>query len=336
MTNEDLEQLFFEGRLALIKEHEKKEVKKLGNLRGGSCGIIEETATSGKVYGECLRKAHLRQIGIDLKPELSTYNIFDEGIYNEDMQYDLLKNSSWEGTILREEEIPVIWALDNGTKITGRPDIVFCNQDKKPLHGIELKKKLSYGGVLKSFLNLKPDSGHLIQAAHYSIKLGEQYGDGTPLPYTLMYTNGTVFALKGERQGDVRDCAHPTPEKFVEYSWGKPFRIIPSSIYYSLTWEDGYLYYHADGMKKPQRTIITKEAIEDYFKVVDAIQRNKRLGPRPTSSHVGVKVKGEKWNSCGFCPLKETCDSYEQNYDEWLDHVVIKARDMDWTTDDMA
>ena len=119
--------LFAEARQHSRDKHRDGEVAKLGNLRAGTSGII---SPDGDVAGSCIRKAHVRQLGLELENITEDKLImFDLGFANEDVIYNKLKSILPEGhTILREEEIPIEWTTTNGTKVTGRPDIVICEQ----------------------------------------------------------------------------------------------------------------------------------------------------------------------------------------------------------------
>ena len=109
--------------------------------------------------------------------------MFAAGNLNEDAWFEWLGLSSYEGKILREEEVPSLWYTSNGTKVTGRPDIVLCseavvpedveasevrqfiqNDDKyyEPLEGIELKLMCSFWTFRSVVLEGMPKFGHMI------------------------------------------------------------------------------------------------------------------------------------------------------------------------------
>lgn len=248
-----LTDLFRQSRLNGRAEYVRKEEEKRGVLRAGSSGIISE---KNEVAGHCARKAHLRSLGIELDPPTEDKLImFDLGFASEDIVYEKLV-SALDGTghvILREEEIPVEWMTSNGTKVTGRPDIVICKAYASapkgewqgvvpinkngltvaaavPVLGLELKSVHSVWVAREVLFNRKPKLSNLTQAAHYMWKLGEQVGMKY-LPYKLVYTGYSQLGqgMAGDKDGwKVDGFPHPGEpgSEYIEYS------------YYEWSWKD--------------------------------------------------------------------------------------------------
>ena len=199
--------LFLKGQKLSMEEHDEKEKAKVGTLRGGSVGMLDEF---GNFAGTCAAQAYLRFKGISSDPITSSRDLmFQGGRLNEDGWYEYLRKA-WEGPILREEEIPTCWETSQGIKVTGRPDVVLCEAvDKsgpgiitqpdddlrivnyiKPIVGVELKQVMSLWTARDVLFNKSPKTNHLMQAAHYSWQLG--------VPFELWYTNRTDFAITGD------------------------------------------------------------------------------------------------------------------------------------------
>lgn len=313
-----------EGRKLKVREDNARRAGEPPAYRVGNSGILVTTPKSDIVYGECARIAHLRYLGIDIVKGASTYEIFAEGETNELIVNDLFLHGvralKLPYVVKREEEYPVKWTLDDGTPVTGRPDFVFL-KDNKPVFGVELKKKVSYYSTKNSTFELKPDTKHLCQAAHYSWLLGK-------IPYYLVYRSGSVWHLD---TADKKEMVEQSGVKTgVEYKGNRPFSVQPHYTIFELTWNDkDELVYSIEG--RSTTTLITPDRIKAFYQASHGVGIHKALGPRPTSKHVGAKVDAG-YSACTFCALKETCDSYEHDYDTWVDHVRIECdKSTQWT-----
>lgn len=334
-----LSDIFKQSRLNNRAEYVAKERAKAGVLRAGSSGIMSE---NGEVAGHCVRKAHLRQKGVEIDPPTEDKLImFDLGYASEDIVYNKLKSALPEGhIILREEEIPIEWTTSNGTKVTGRPDMVICRTkytdqvhinpttgshsivvEKTPILGLELKSVHSLWTARDVVFNRKPKLSNLIQAAHYMWKLN--------VPYKLVYSGysqlgqgmaGNEWITKlFPRMGD------PGSE-YVEYNEEKGTikHIRQFEIVYDLRIDaHGRVHYKLEDENDSQwtATIVTTKYIEEYFEKVSTMESTKDLGPRPTT----LGATGDKLNykDCDYCPLKATCDKYEsKGYDKWVEEVL--------------
>lgn len=225
----NLRELIRRARQLDRDDHRAGDVAKLGNLRAGSSGMMNE---DGDIAGACHRKSHLRQLGIEIEePTEDKLIMFELGFAHEDVVLNQLKQSLPEGYVmLIEEEIPIEWRTKNGTNVSGRPDIVVCKSvtdieynpekttilenDQKgfaevkfrgetpniiyktlPVLGLELKSVHSLWVAREVLFAEKPKTDNLIQAAHYMWRLSEQNrANGIPqhesdVAYKLMYKN---------------------------------------------------------------------------------------------------------------------------------------------------
>lgn len=316
-----IHQLIAEGRKLKIKKKQTEDATKPPALRVGNSGCLVDTGKADVVYGDCPRKAHIRYLGIDIVADAMTHEIFDEGITNEDIVNELFVNGlealGSKLTLKREEETPVAWSLPSGRLVTGRPDFVFFDGDK-PMYMVELKKKLGYYGVRNSTYECKPDTKHLCQAAHYSWQLGL-------IPTFLVYRSGGIYHLDSDMRRDQIKASGIT--RAVEYQGARPAKVMPHYTIYELTWKDNVLYYQSDDMKEALPTVITPEGIQAFYEATDSIIEAKSLGPRPTSKNVVPGLKAG-YSPCSYCELKEICDSHEDDYDTWIDHVKIKTSEL--------
>lgn len=203
------------GMARLLADDKANEGTKSGTLRGGNSGIYIET--KGRVAGKCQRLSYLRFKGISIEDTTASRKLmFQSGQVNEDLWMDVL-NKAWHGPILTESEVPTSWTTSNGTLVTGRPDIVLCDDNSdveglyfdtetnawtvpasllvqgmdtvqmairratKPKVGIELKQISSVWTARDVLLEGRPKFDHLVQAAHYSWQLN--------IPFELWYTS---------------------------------------------------------------------------------------------------------------------------------------------------
>lgn len=318
--------LIREGRKLKILKRSAEEAKKPAALRVGNTGCLVDKGDEDIVFGECPRKAHIRHLGIELHADATTHEIFDEGITNEDIVKDLfadgLEAMGNPYVMKQEEEIPVSWPTSTGALVTGRPDFVFLKDDK-PQFMVELKKKVGFYGVRNSTYECKPDTKHLCQAAHYSWQLGM-------IPCYLVYRSGTLYHLDSEVRKSTIENTGIT--RALEYKGGqrRPTAILPHYTIYELTWdgegEDAKLCYTSEDMNRTETTVITPAGIRGFYEATAVLAQHKHLGPRPsTKSPIGGKAT---YSQCSYCELKPVCDSYESDYDTWLDHVKIKASEL--------
>jgi hypothetical protein len=295
----DILNLFEAGALRLRQEGDEAETGKQGTLRGGNAGVI---TLDGKVLGKCARLSYLRMKGIKIEEKGTQAGLmFALGIQNEeDWKSKLVP--VWEGTIKCEEEIPVKWTTSTGIDVTGRPDMVLCDKEGKPVHGIELKQLASLWTARDVGLELRPKVQHIIQAAHYSMLLD--------IPYSLVYTNRVNFAVSGEPWAQKlfprKDQYTGDRLKFNDRDNVKD--VLPFIQVYDLRWNDkGQLLYKASQHTEWTYTLVTKDGIRKYYESVAQMDSTNVLPDKPTS----LRADGSKesFNACNYCPLNDTCSS---------------------------
>ena len=305
--------------------HLEKEQKKLGVLRAGSTGMLSE---EGEIAGACHRVSLLRSKGIEVDPPTDqAYIMFELGYANEDVIYKQIVDTLSPGEIvLREEEIPISWKTSNGTLVTGRPDIVICDSNKKPMVGIELKSVHSLWTARDVLFGLKPKLPNLAQAAHYMWKLGLS-------EYKLMYKSYSQLG-QGMAGNEWITKMFPKPgepgSEYVDYTESErnPGKytikhIKQFEIMYDLSFDkSGRLRYKPEGIDSWTSTVITRKSIEDYFELVSKIESTKDLGPRPSAvDAVGKKLS---YTQCKYCPLNKTCTTFQsKGYDKWMEEVLV-------------
>jgi hypothetical protein len=101
-------------------------------------------------------------------------------------------------------------------------------------------------------------------------------------------------------------------------------KTIPFIVGYELAWNKGVLEYKSLITPNSQwvSTIVTKQAIEEYFELIDSMAKpgNETLPPRP----VNLSANGEKagYSICSYCPLQQVCDKKEaQGKTAWVEAV---------------
>ena len=320
----ELLKLILQARQSQRDEHVAKEKEKYGVLRAGSTGIMSE---EGEVAGACHRVSLLRSKGIEVDPPTpDKYIMFELGYANEDVILKQIVDTLPEGyKVLKEEEIPIEWYTTNGTKVTGRPDLVIFNPKGEAEVGIELKSVHSVWVAREILFKGQPKLANLAQAAHYMWKLGVSH-------YKLFYKSYSQLG-QGMAGNDWIAKQFPRPgepgSEFVEYTEvsdaqaakgkGPTIKHIKQfEVIYDLKWDrNGRLQYRNENSKG----VLTKKSIESYFEFVSKMESEKNLGPLP----VGVDASGDKLNysQCKYCPLQATCKEYtSKGYDKWMEQVL--------------
>jgi hypothetical protein len=322
-------ELIAEARAAHRQEHVDKEKAKFGVLRAGSTGIMSD---ENEVAGACHRVSLLRSKGIEVDPPTwDKYIMFELGYANEDVIVNQLKKALPANyTVLVEEEVPIAWETSNGTKVTGRPDIVILNEKSEKVMGLELKSVHSVWVAREVLFKKQPKLANLAQAAHYMWKLG--------IPdYKLFYKSysqlgqgmaGNEWIVKqfprpGEPGSEFVEFTEVSEAQAAKGKGPTVKHIKQFEIIYDLKWDrNGRLQYRVEGNKGVwTHTVITKKSIEDYFELVSRMESSKNLGPLP----VGIDASGDKLNysQCKYCPLNQTCKEYSsKGYDKWMEQVV--------------
>ena len=308
----DLTKLFWSGMESDQKEHADKEVAKLGNLRAGDSGAMTKT---GDVVGGCHRRAYIRTfLGAEAEEhDGDSLIMFELGKANELVWLDKLKRS-WPGIIKQEEEIPISWTTTNGVKVTGRPDMVLCNADGKPMLGIEHKAICSIWTARDVSFEMTPKVKHLMQAAHYMWKLD--------IPYRLVYTQYVNYAIGGDWMAKMFPANHPYVEPNEK---GIPKHVMPHVTIYELSFDNaGRIQYRPEGTDTYLTTKWTRDDIMRYYEFTAVMAERKALGPRPTA----VKSDGTKasYSDCKYCPLLEVCDKCENKWEKWNEEVKKRCQ----------
>lgn len=302
-------------------EHQALEEGKLGSYRAGNTGILLGT----KYLGKCPRKSLLRSVGVESEDnDAAKHIMFSGGRLNESVWLESLKLAyPWD--ILCEEEIPTSWKTEDGTTVSGRPDMVLLDEGKQPMLGLELKMASSVWTVRDVLLQNLPKFDHLAQAAHYMWQLD--------IPFKLCYTSYVDYPVVGWMQKRFPQKGEPGSE-YCEYNdkldekTGKrntdikkvrPFTRIYDLRFDSLT---GVLQYTIEGQNRWTTTVVSIEGIQNYFNGLDKAQKGDILPPRPDT----VNPDGQKdgWSICDYCPLNYICQSNgvsEKSLQKWIKRV---------------
>lgn len=292
------------------KEHADAEISKLGNLRAGNSGVL---LPSGATSGSCHRITYLRMLGVAVEETSADRLImFAAGNANEEYWTKKL-TPTWPGKILRESEIPTSWLTSGGKKVTGRPDIVLCDDAGKPQYGLELKMVASVWTARTVAFEGQPKMGHIAQATHYMWQLG--------VPFKIVYTSYVDFAIPSW----ANKMFGGKPELVERNDKGDIKKVLPFYVVYDLRLDSrGVCQVAMEGTNNWKDTIVTVDGIRGYYESVAAIETTKNLLGRPET----LDVFGEKENyhSCQYCPLSDICDlADEGKHDAWLEAVRKRA-----------
>jgi len=327
----DIGQRLREGRQLARREYQAQDVLKLGVLRAGNSGIV---SVDGEVAASCHRVAHLRQLGIEVDPpDDSSLLMFQLGTANEQVVYeDLVHTAGSDEVILREEEIPIEWFTSNGTKVTGRPDMVICHQtqgpdcEPKPVLCVEIKSIASVWTSSAVMFDGEPKLGHLAQVGHYMWKLGTP-GRIVYKQYAIQEIPNWTEVVNGEKRKGWGQKLFPRAgapgSELIDYEKG---RIRPFEVVYELEFtDDGVLKYKREGAETDWTlTIVSTTDIARFYELVSNMASTGNLGPRPLTLSPDGSTK--RFTNCAYCPLNAVCDSVEgadpgTQYLQWLDAV---------------
>lgn len=299
--------LYQQGQEKITEEREAEEEGKQGTLRGGHTGCVTE---AGEVVGKCHRLAHLRSLGIQESPTHRDKLMFEAGFANEDIWVDVLSRS-WQGAIICEEDIPTEWMTINGTKVTGRPDLVLCEQSGEeyvPKLGLELKLVSSPWSAYNKVVKEIPDIEHICQAAHYMWQLN--------VPYKLCYTSRANYSVG---YGGMKS----NWQKKGQYLNDQSFKALPFILEVDMWVENGVVWYQGWD-SDPVETPITIDGIKEYYERASQIGERKSLGPRPVGRYADGSAKEATKSQCADCSFADICDTYEADYDRWVDEIKRK------------
>jgi hypothetical protein len=309
-----IKQLIPKGLAHIKEEAAKREETKRGILRAGNSGLLSD----GVFTGACPRLAYLRSQGIETENKDSRFWMFEGGRNNEESWTTLLK-PIWEGEIKREEEIQIEWTLSNGTKVTGRPDIVLL-ENGIPVGGMELKRVSSVWTATK-ILSGEPKCAHLIQLAHYSWKLSA--------PFELWYTSDVDWSLDGFAKKKAPKHGMPGSE-YIEWSVSKegeayPKKILPFVEGFETKWNElGELEYRR-GEEDWQCSIITQDRIKDFYEFVSQMESTQTLGDKPVA--LTAAGKEDSYSPCDYCALKAICKA-ETKFSTWKEACIEHSNNL--------
>ena len=304
------------SKLYAEQHHSKSEEE--SRLRGGNTGCISSDYNTS--WGSCVRKAHLRQLGIELLPDVTSMLMFDGGYSNE---ADVSRYLDADGVpYKREGDCPTSWQTSTDVAVTGSPDYILEEGAEGGARGIELKQIAGVTTAL-DVLEGRPKTANLMQSAHYSWQ-------NNYMPWSLVYINRCYFTkLEKFRVIPRLEKAPASFGKAVYF--GKVGGIQPFISEVELFWEESgeegrVLHYRSDAC--PDKTVatnITSAAIERYYEVAAKLGETQKLGPRPSN----LSALGDKkdFSPCGLCEYKDVCDAYEDNYEEWLDNMKLFVDD---------
>lgn len=325
-----------QARLLDREQHREQAQRKLGVLRAGNSGILTE---SGDMAGSCMRRAHLRTLGLEIEEVTTpTYIMWELGYANEDVvATHLAAVLGPDEVMLREEEIPVEWRTSNGTLVTGRPDIVLCHTGSPtpiPYLGLELKSVHSMWVARDVLLEGKPKLAHVIQAAHYKWRLSLQYD--TDIAWKVMYKGYSQLGqgLAGAKDGDRNWIMRLLPRagepgsEYLEYNdKGQIKHMRQFEVAYDIEIDEhGRVYYRNEANDGDwHQTIVTIPDLERYYEWCSQIPVTGILGPRPLT----LDVAGKKlsYSECNYCPLDQICDTVGRKgtYEQWIQLVQEHA-----------
>jgi hypothetical protein len=291
----DIRSLLKKGYDAKRKAHAEKDLAKANTFRIGSSGVVTD---DNKVYGTCHRVGHLRDIGVETIPSMSTQLLWESGLKSETTWEELLKLSGFKGEVLTQAEL--VGRVEGADwPLVGHPDIILRAEDRTET-GLELKSVLGYSTAILVFFDNKPKPSAICQAATYFLALG-------CASYTLCYTSSSWIKLA------------PWDAK----KWDGRFKSIPPFYkFFDLRWNEQTLEYLAEGTSEWVTTVITKEGIRNYWRLRTEMKQAKQLGPRLTGNYIdGSESRYGEHSECGLCPYSSACERYDRNkdYDEWLE-----------------
>lgn len=293
-----IKQLYYKGFEIKQKERAEESVKTAGTLRGGNSGCITD---DGQVIGKCHRISLLRMLGYESSVEANTNLMFEAGYANEDSWLANLKKA-WSGIIKCEEEIPIVWTTENNVQVTGRPDTVLCDSAGESQYLIEHKLICSPYSAYNKAAKGWADIGHLIQAAHYMWQLD--------VPGSLVYTSRVNYMVG---YGGMKN----NWQKHPEYLNDGQFQVVPFILEFELDFRGDVLYINSE-VASP----VTKSGIKKYYEQVAEMPKRKKLGPRPVTLLPDGSPHPKGKSPCDYCPLADVCDSYEGDYDRWMEESI--------------
>lgn len=281
------------------QRHDSREP---GKVRGGSVGAL----IGRDVHGVCHRKAYARFNGIETPLPEEIELMTKQGEQNEEIWLTELREfyKDTDIKVMDQDSVECTWTLPDGTPGSGSVDITLW-RDNKPLLLIENKNCSSVTTAKSVHYELRPKEDHVIQAANYALRLGDQYCDREPVPAKIIYSSRIIyhfFAMPANAKKAILGGGHD-----IGWSFGKPSTLQPFHREYLIDWDiDGYVRYWTAGLKDWVKTKIDRKSIDDYYVAVSSkIDERGHLGPRPSTKHIDGK---SSYSPCNYCEFKSVCD----------------------------
>jgi hypothetical protein len=331
MSSINLGKCLWDGCRNLIDKHDEEDAGKCGSLRAGNAGMMCEDSDTGQLISfggspsACPRRTYLRFLGIQEVVDdkrVRIQRMFDGGVASENNFRRRLEAGLPEGySTLKEEDTPIRWATQTGIEVTGRPDLVVIDPKGVAIAGVENKCMSSLWTVTKVVFKQLPKTDHLVQAGHYSWKLG--------IPYELWYSSGVNFALpKPYSYLPKRDDETPLAKMLDYWEDGRASGISVAEIGYRLRWNSkDFLEWQqvSDQGEVTQKdwttSIVSKPRIQAFYEFIARMQTEGVIGPRPES--FSADGKDAEYSPCKYCELSAVCDKHEgKGLNRWIKEVL--------------
>lgn len=315
----DLRTLVTSGEAVITEEHNKEEKKKLGALRGANAGYI---TPEGVIAGHCPREAVLRYFGYGKEFDLSKKIMFAFGeLAEEYLKSRITKSPKFaDMKMLSQEETGIKWTTKQGIDVTGRPDIVLT-ENEVPAIGIECKMICSAYTMLNRVPFGKeaiPDTGHLVQAAHYSWQLGAKFGKEY-IDWVICYVSPVDWHATAHKE--LRNVP-AVWDQFVERREdGAVLKVIPFITIYQLRFKSGELYFKHESDTKWYKTNITISGIQQYYELTAECIQQRKMPPRMQNLDVfNNKLTWDRYSKRynDLAHLHEAYDNGVIGFDEFL------------------
>lgn len=304
----NIKKIYLAGETCADEEYAKRNIGREEDLRGGNAGarIWSTKSKKFKSIGKCPRVSLLRAKGVEGKKDFRTKLMFDGGFGSEEFLMKKLEMGFAEGKMIHEGELVCEWELPSGRKITGTPDGILATAEGVPLEGIEAKCMSSGYTVLATGIKHEPRTPHLIQTAQYSMALG--------IPFQLVYVSRVNYEVGGYMYSLLGDEQRP----WFKLNKDLTVRALaPNMAVFLLEWdEDGRLYYKHSSDSVWVRTVVTKEAIVEYYRHVDECLVTAQIPDKVTAVSA---TNGYCYNECDYCEFDRACRLYgNTTYEEWF------------------
>jgi hypothetical protein len=286
--------IFKRGRAIEKEAYIEREKSNQHKYRIGNTGFVIEDEGRKLYAGNCPRVSLLRKLGLQHSvTEDSTLNIFEAGYANEYMWENYVKKG-WPGNVMTGNEGEQEWDIGKGIIVKGTPDVLFCDENDKPIAGLELKCVVSTSKAVKVLFK-GPTVQNLAQAGHYSMRLG--------IPFNLIYSSRVLgapaYAAKQE-----------TGIGWVKNAFNLEFK---------LYWLGDLLAYKGeDGLENI--TYISSKGIDEFYQYTEKCLQEKAIPDRIANLDHMKKPLG--YSPCQYCDFSKACDKTEkQGYDAWIESV---------------